>query len=1155
MTHKISNLYASKIFAEHPISMWALDDESYNTSLLTQSQKSLDYLVPDYATWGTASAITITSAELPEESFRLLSRSDIEEDLVTLSGPLVSASAFDSTKSTVCFNIFSYPLQALVDYFEIGLLYNTSASSTFYDSTQINGIAITAWQKLQFTSNLPDQFVSVQPIVKIKYIDGAVLEQYPILFNAWSLGQWSEEFNWETTGNIPQTLTDSSLISLLPNTSYKVIEADAYGFNEEDKGYYLVDNNKPLSINTSMPMVYGAGNITHIEHPITNNMPSLVIPGKGFLNESGRYQNRTLEFWLRLYADLHQEFRIVGPISSNDGLYVDQEYLTLKIGKNKKSYFVGKWFRPMLLDIKYGKDTASILLNGEEVLSMDIDQDYVSFPESNEDWIGFFGHEDIHPFDLDCIAIYPYLVPGEVAKRRFVYGQGVVGSEVIVNNFDGNSLYIDFPFANYSSTMSYPENNNWNGGYFNNLNATSKYIGSLDYDLPEILHSQDIGDLDIYSDNFLLQSGSVPFFNLSPSASYSNINSFIHFSTLAQLSSPTKSVFAMFKSTNSLINSKKTLMYFKNSFNSDVFEIAINGSSVQYLFNDALQYSASVSASTHFMVGLDMDKLSSELQTVLGNFFSNPQNISLNIGGDGTNTFTGNIYNVTFNNRFFTDKDCSTWFNQSGFINKNITNDESILQYIGCYSLTTIRSNPVAYLDLATAGYWEDSIPLSYFGKYIQDRGGNSYYDLDMIQFNIDYSSNPIINIPQHNNFTLPNHALKSYLTIQNYQQVGKIPYTSYSSTVNTTNYRVVDFDNTIDVVSTKYEIVDGTAIFPPKELVDFEEYYVTIHLEVKSKGVKTYPTNIGKMSLASIAHNETEFFGIGTKTGNTIYPIVKYGDVYSYKSKNPFRIYRDSTPYLYLTEDSGISCLANSDAAVTKGFSIPINSQRSSQYILGGIQLWLMYNQNETINYSKKIAKLITPDKKLDIYLVPESGQNSKRAFLKAFDAETGYEDITIDFYQNGIQIQSPVIKPLMWTSLVLSFGSSIALNGISGQLELYNGMVYNNIAFYKRSSLVLGQNISERTWQQVKTTEGIINNQIEQIDLQWEDWYNTFWLDLLEKRTTLTYIIDGERIFGAYLGISNSIVSDSSIVELEAEGLDVFSDVEWDQFVGRPV
>jgi hypothetical protein len=135
------------------------------------------------------------------------------------------------------------------------------------------------------------------------------------------------------------------------------------------------------------------------------------------------------------------------------------------------------------------------------------------------------------------------------------------------------------------------------------------------------------------------------------------------------------------------------------------------------------------------------------------------------------------------------------------------------------------------------------------------------------------------------------------------------------------------------------------------------------------------------------------------------------------------------------------------------------------------------------------------------------------------------------------------------------MSFGESIPVNGVSGQLELYNGFVYNNMAFFKRSSLVLGQSINERIWQQVKTTEALINNQIQQVDLQWEDWYISFWLDLIERRTTLTYIIDGERIFGSFLGISNSIISDDSIVELESEGADVFSDIEWDQYVGKPV
>jgi hypothetical protein len=1154
MTHIISNLYASKIFAEHPVALWALDDEAYNPSLFTVQQKSISSLsIEDFAEWVSASSITTTSSPLPEESSAVLSRTDIDENFVTINGPIVSASALDPTKPTVCLNTFVYAISTLTDYYELGILYGLSGSATHYDKIDVNALGITAWQKLQFTSIIPNNAQTIQPIIKVKYIDGATIEEYDIWFNALSLGQWSEEFNWETTGNILDELTDNDLIDLLPDTNYKVMTADAYGFDDQYNGYYIVDNSKPLSINTSMPMVYGSGNITHIEAPITLGMPGLVIPGKGFLNESGRYQNRTFEFWLRTYSDMHQEFRIMGPLASTDGLYINQEYLVLKIGKNKKSYFIGKWFRPMLIDIKYSQSLATILLNGEEVLSMDIDQDYINFPLSNQDWIGFFGHSDLHPYDIDCIAIYPYLVPAEVAKRRFVYGQGVIGSEIIVNNFDGNSLYVDFPFANYAATMNYPETTTWNSGYFNNLNVTSKYIAMPEYELPELLHTEDIGDLDIYADNYAIQAGSATFFKFRPDEEEYTQNSYLYFNNIAKLSSPTKSIFGIFETTDPLINTKKTIMKFTNAANNNIFEVALNSSSIQYLYNEDLVHSASTSASQYFMVGLDLDKITSS--GLVGNFFSNPQNVSLSVGGDGTNTFTGKIFNVTMNNKFFTDKDTTEWFTDNGFIDYDPNVDPTVLQYIGCYTFRPDRSSPVVYFDIASSGYWENSMPLSYFGKYITDKFGNSYYDLDMIQFNIDYSSNPIVNIPQHQNSQFENHALKSYITLQHYSQVGKIPYSQYSNIDQNTNPRVVDFDNSLDVISTKFEVVDGSVIFPPKELIDFEEYYITVHLEVKSTGIQTYPTAIPSMSLSSVVHNDTEFFAINTKTGNKIYPVVKYGNVYSHKSKNPFRIYKDSTPYLYLTGDSGIQCMTQGEVGVVKGFSIPINSQKSSEYIFGGMQLWLMYNQNEYISEPKKLGRIITPNKELDIFLIPEVSGNAKRGFIKVYDSETGYEDITIDFYQNGIKIQNPVIKPLMWTSLVMSFGESIPVNGVSGQLELYNGFVYNNMAFFKRSSLVLGQSINERIWQQVKTTEALINNQIQQVDLQWEDWYISFWLDLIERRTTLTYIIDGERIFGSFLGISNSIISDDSIVELESEGADVFSDIEWDQYVGKPV
>jgi hypothetical protein len=63
-------------------------------------------------------------------------------------------------------------------------------------------------------------------------------------------------------------------------------------------------------------------------------------------------------------------FKIFGPISSDDGLYVEDGFLTLVIGNQFASHFVGEWFRPMLIHIRLIKDSASLLVNGEEVLSL-----------------------------------------------------------------------------------------------------------------------------------------------------------------------------------------------------------------------------------------------------------------------------------------------------------------------------------------------------------------------------------------------------------------------------------------------------------------------------------------------------------------------------------------------------------------------------------------------------------------------------------------------------------------------------------------------------------------------------------------------------------------------------------------------------------------
>ena len=44
-------------------------------------------------------------------------------------------------------------------------------------------------------------------------------------------------------------------------------------------------------------------------------------------------------------------------------------------------------------------------------------------------------------------------------------------------------------------------------------------------------------------------------------------------------------------------------------------------------------------------------------------------------------------------------------------------------------------------IDIGCRGYWKTTLPLTYFGKYVNDSSGDSYYDLDFLQFNVSVPS------------------------------------------------------------------------------------------------------------------------------------------------------------------------------------------------------------------------------------------------------------------------------------------------------------------------------------------------------------------------------------------------------------------------------
>jgi hypothetical protein len=1186
-----SNLYSSRIFAEHPLALWSLDDPIYFKSLLSAEQLDPKNFVieEDQGSWLEEYFTPLNLPVKTSQSAVLGRNTSASLSYTQIHSASIQYEELDATKDTICISGYVWEYGSLIDFYEIGFLYSNGQ----VDSITTNSLGNGPWQKIQHTSTIPDEEVSVMPFIKVNYIEGGSGLDYDVMFNSVSVGQWSEEHLNYSQGSIPQNLTGNFFQFYIPDVGYKVIPLDPYGFNDGDTGYVFVDENKVLATNNNFSMVYGSDNITNVHAAINEGLPSIALPGKGFLNSRGQYSELTLEFWLRINPISLTNKRILGPISSKDGLYVDKEFITLKIGQYSKSYFVGKWYRPMLIDIRYSQNLVSLLINGDVAIEMEIDASKFDLPSLNLDWIGIYGDENLFPFEIDAIAIFPYIVPEQLAKKRFIYGQAVLPSENIVQNFGGGSMFVDFPFSQYSATINYPDMNPWNAGDFNNLDANSKYVGFKKFRKPEFKFvgnaqsfiapvdirdwtdfqlrtwlewlsytwqgTQAPRDPDIFVDNFYSQiSGSPAFFQARPNIGYDNVSLSIEFETIGLTSDKVSSIYGIFQ-VDELPTSTQMLMHFYNSINQNYFDITVDSENIKYIYNGEIIHEDFFTVGEPFFVGFNIERLVRYKQEIIGNFFSNTQNLSLTLLNTENNQFLGKFYSLTFDNTFYTIKNIESKLSQDGFIGSTISEED--FDIIGSYTLKSLKDESSFVLDVCAAGYWEDSIPLSYFGKLIKTAYGTSYYDLDMLQFNIDYPSS-VLTSPSSSSQFYVNENIRTYITLQDKFSVGKVPYSRYTNIENISNSRVLDFDNTDDVIETKFEISDGTIIFPPKELVNFEDYYITIHIEIKSERVNDRSLRIRKMSISSISKDEKELFAIGTSSGEAIYPISKYGNIYSYKDKNPFRIYKDSTPYLYLTGDSGVSLMPY-DSELQRGFSVLFNSNRSNSYTAAGFQFWGMYNKDSIISSTTKIARFVSQNRIYDFYLEPID--NGKRGVIKAFDGVTGLVTDLINvindpivFYQDGERIKYPVITPMKWTSIVVSFGEEIEFTSVVGQLEFYEGFLYNNLATFQKTSFLFSQDIEARIWQEVRSAQIVINGEIVTIDYEWEDWTPSQWEEVysaISTRSPISTNLNGKSLTSSYLGTSSIIVDDSSRIVISSNEVDIISDVIWDRNFVKPV
>lgn len=926
---------------------------------------------------------------------------------------------------------------------------------------------------------------------------------------------------WALDEDLPATPTGIiTLPTTIPTVQTNGKIAAAFG-NSRFPAYYMSNGTVLYVRDGGIPLVFGSSSVTSVL-PNTHQPaePSVIFPGFGFLNNDGRAKTITFEAWLRITTNTHYPRRIIGPIVGTDGLYVNGPFLTLKVGDNIGSHYIGEWDRPMLVDIYYSQSSAGLILNGEQVISLSFDYKDLSLPEKtsdagdDQDWIGIFAHSNVPLIQLDCVAIYPYQVSTEKAKLHYVKGQSVESPELKNSSNSDVPIIFDHQMSKYANNYSYPGTGRWQNGAIDNVSTDGNRLSAPNYSLPTVVFQNpqgtDAQELKTLSGWYDLQE-SLPgqsmtttlsdgtlmdndvFFSINPTATANTTttdggaetstpvsmwaNGHIYFDNFNMLLGDTiEAIYGVFK-VAATSATKQVLFKITNNLN-EYFEVSITNDDISYKFesvsgSQTFSSDNAVTAGSKFVAGINISQLvAASTGSQLASFFANRSSLKMYFGATDKfeNTFTGNIYKIGFCNTKNLNK-ISTSFEDGKAKNADIATFNS---HFASYTLIGVTTFGSFALDIAIAGSWEDYVPLSLLAKNVITSAANTTetneYRLSTIQHNIDYPN--ILNI---------NNAL-----IKEYVELKDLGVSTVSSNqINKTKESIVDpvfASNQVTFIdgfweNTLYLMDNNTTIRPPLTANEYvsgprlEERGLSTLIEMYIPGIIRNPLSIRSLELSAQAMNHSTIkTPIGTKFGKDVYSYYQDGMTTNYAYPLYGTVYKSSTPYLYLTKFSGFRGLFGSGAggSTATGIEIPINTFSQDKYQMNYIQM-AVYTDKDFAEGSLDIFSVKDSEKTIFVNYSYLTATSAKLMAKKdTFDGAT-YSGV--QFYIDGKECtpgNDVVMYKGQWHMIGIKFSPLLSFDNINtGYIRVGSTQfVINNIVDYQIPEALLRSTQFFDTW-----------------------------------------------------------------------------------------
>jgi hypothetical protein len=1185
------NLYATKVFSEQPTALWALDDTTDYVALISEANQNL-------STWSISGGTVggLFSENPPPSPFRTIDTNRVLETLgnngtITLTSPVaLDETDLNTELGSVAIGAYFITYSRVVN---VRIGYQTDSVEVIRE-TKVP--ATRDWAFVSQTFNLPDDLTNFRFIIEVSFESTGT--PYELAINGINAGQWAEEFHLESPGVFPQPLPSNI------NIDSEGIEALAYGL-EGASGYYLSRNNVLYAKNSGLPLVYGAFNSTVI-FPNANR-PSLIVPGFGAMNESGKYKTFTVEFWAKIQSNSILPRRIFGPIASSDGIYVEGPFLKIRLGDSVGIHYVGTWDRPMLINLRLKPERASLVINGEEVISLELDAESLPYPEkfdnnNDQDWLGFYAYEDVPIIQVDCVGIYPYEVATIVSKRRWVYGQAVDVPSNIKGLNPANSVFIDGSFSKSAKNYSYPRMGTWRNGVVENLIPETQSLNIPAYTLPDIkFDNQSIPQWYFDLEEAQPSIGS-NFISLKPNSNWNNTNGYIAFENLNLLQEETQCFYGVFELTE-IAEDKQILFELVNeirgsrltiSLEKEITDIYDGPTYEDYAISYTLTYKApngqTISTLLYksfghevgkiFLVGLHLARLASSFGTLISSFFGAKQNVKVFVGGTPgfSNTYTGKIYRIGFSTRRNLQKIESLFsargvptdyenvfdlyggdsFYDGGFVDTEFWpilldggppegfEKFQILPHLASYTLIPKIEFDSFKLDIGIDSYWEDYIPLSYFGKYVTDFKSNKYFTLDFLQLNLDY---PKLSRFSSNNYDTTGSIVKTYVTFQYLAEGANKTQNAFTNIVPLGRNGVVVPGE--EFLFSKYEVLDDTIIYPPQG-INFNSLSVNIHIEMSIPGIISNPVKIRSINLSSQALGQSPN-RIGTRFGAEVFPYKKDGRYTDYKNVKSFSTTKTSSPYLYLSGKSGIKMRGNFSFSNSDGIALPLNKNIKQFFKIGAFQFAMRYDEDLFPASPVQIFEIEEKNDVIKFYLVSD-GTNRKRGHIFAINSSTGQLNQSVIYNIDGRMVKRATLSLKSWSMIGLAFTRPLDLSEFVGAFRVTSPIMFDAISFYQITEEDEAERFAYRKWYAVRSEPDNV--------LDWEYWRDLdgqpdpsnpgeflpyTWSEVLFLSESKPTILDPAKIYKQYVGTDRLVFNNDYVLNLNNYRYSVFKDLRW--------